>query len=479
MPSHLSASLRSAAAVRSGGNSNTSGSRAHPHNHQESHLINEESLYDESLENSVPASGASHTATNGSFLTVSSSQLPSSDAAAASSTFIAAADARRAWQAHGVGLSSALEEKRLRGPTVVRILGAADRYDASHARFTAYPLQVSHGRTQHDNATVLSSVSTPTMNNQATSTWTVERRYSDFCKLHEIVRQHSVELLQDDRSPVGFPGKHWAGRMGNWTPSLMWAPEKHDELVRYRITQLDIWLVHLVEWYNRQCALSQPQQQPYATLLSAIWQFLTEPFRPPCHQDNTSLQNPQAAKDWKWNNPFSFSLNSSIRQATLTISNMTAGRQVLHGGGSNQVSSRHPSVYDADRTIPLDLLHAARGLVFMTVLKAGLMVSGRVGTGLVVARLDGPRDRGSDDTAQAIWSAPCALGTVGMGWGALIGGDVTHYLVVLTTEKAVTDLVSSNSIQLGAELGVAVGPLGRGANGHLAVSHVYSGLRPA
>jgi hypothetical protein len=49
----------------------------------------------------------------------------------------------------------------------------------------------------------------------------------------------------------------------------------------------------------------------------------------------------------------------------------------------------------------------------------------------------------------------------------LIGGDVTHYLVVLTTDQAVQDFVASSSVQLGAELGVAVGPVGRGANSHL------------
>ena len=49
-----------------------------------------------------------------------------------------------------------------------------------------------------------------------------------------------------------------------------------------------------------------------------------------------------------------------------------------------------------------------------------------------------------------------------------MGADVTHYLVVLTTTKAVQDLCGATSLQLGAEMGVAVGPIGRGANSHLA-----------
>ena len=56
-----------------------------------------------------------------------------------------------------------------------------------------------------------------------------------------------------------------------------------------------------------------------------------------------------------------------------------------------------------------------------------------------------------------------ALGTVGLGWGAQIGGDVTHYLVVLTTPAAVADFTRTE-VHLGAELDVAVGPLGRSAS---------------
>jgi lipid-binding SYLF domain-containing protein len=148
-----------------------------------------------------------------------------------------------------------------------------------------------------------------------------------------------------------------------------------------------------------------------------------------------------------------------IRQATHTMNYMVRSNntQSIHNRASGGV------LYQADQSIPLDLLQAAKGLVFLTVIKAGMVVSGRIGTGLVIARHDDSSSGGGG------WSAPCALATVGMGWGALIGGDVTHYLVVLTTEKAVQDLVSSKSIQLGAELGVAVGPLGRGAHGHVAV----------
>ena len=74
-------------------------------------------------------------------------------------------------------------------------------------------------------------------------------------------------------------------------------------------------------------------------------------------------------------------------------------------------------------------------------------MSGRIGTGLLLARLD---DR---------WSAPCAIGTVGMGYGMLAGCDINHYLVVLTTHQAVEALLHG-TVQLGTEVGIAVGPVG-------------------
>ena len=85
--------------------------------------------------------------------------------------------------------------------------------------------------------------------------------------------------------------------------------------------------------------------------------------------------------------------------------------------------------------------------VFDFVCFEGLVVSGRIGTGLLLARLD---DR---------WSAPCAIGTVGMGYGMLAGCDINHYLVVLTTHQAVEALLHG-TVQLGTEVGIAVGPVG-------------------
>jgi lipid-binding SYLF domain-containing protein len=69
-----------------------------------------------------------------------------------------------------------------------------------------------------------------------------------------------------------------------------------------------------------------------------------------------------------------------------------------------QVAKSNP-----EKSIPLSVLKSAQGLAILTVVKAGALVSYKVGTGLVVAR----RYDGS-------WSAPSAILSLGLGWGAQV-----------------------------------------------------------
>jgi lipid-binding SYLF domain-containing protein len=324
-----------------------------------------------------------------------------------------ASSARKEWRLHKSGMTQDLEERRnsrAPGTISVRVLSAETRQDMSDQPYTTYILQITLANTE-----VLQ----------------LEHRYSEFAKLNELFRSHNIQL------DTSFPSKHWAGRMGNWTPSLQFAPQQNQELIQFRKIQLDVWLVHIVEKYNL-------GDLPHS-LAKAVYEFLTCRNRPPCEQDN---HLPSSGKN-HWNNPLSFTLGSTIRQATSTLESMCHfEREEL-------------------QSIPLDLLGCAKGLCFLTVIKAGLVVSGRVGTGLLIARV-----------GEQQWSAPLALGTLGMGWGMLAGGDITHYLVVLTTMEAVESLVNG-TVQLGAELGVAVGPMGRGATSQVAASQTDWAVHPA
>ena len=118
-----------------------------------------------------------------------------------------------------------------------------------------------------------------------------------------------------------------------------------------------------------------------------------------------------------------------------------------------------PNLSDFDGVrVPTRLVEKAKGIAFLTVIKGGFGLAGvEFGTGLVVARLDGNR-----------WSAPSAIGTAGVSWGALIGAQVSDHVFFLMTDHAVEMMFSNEgSVQLGADVGVAVGPLGRALEGNV------------
>lgn len=109
-------------------------------------------------------------------------------------------------------------------------------------------------------------------------------------------------------------------------------------------------------------------------------------------------------------------------------------------------------VFGPDKIIPRSVLANARGLAVITVFKAGMLSSGRFGSGLIVARLpDGS------------WSPPSAIATAGAGFGGQIGVELTDFVIVLNSTSAVKAFADSGSLMLGGNVSVAMGPVGRNA----------------
>lgn len=199
-----------------------------------------------------------------------------------------------------------------------------------------------------------------------------------------------------------------------------------------------------------------------------------------------------------FNSPLAFTLGHEVRKAAYTLNNLlpqpkrrlgatmdfsSAGRNEFNYTGTpgihqqcqDECQTLTPTMAQLDGVrIPAKLLEQAKGIAVLTVAKGGFGLAGfEFGTGLVVARL------GNSNT----WSAPSAIGTAGLSWGALLGAQVSDHVFVCMTEEAVEMLMSSNgSVQLGADIGVAVGPVGRsleadyGAShgGHVAPIYTYS-----
>ena len=104
-----------------------------------------------------------------------------------------------------------------------------------------------------------------------------------------------------------------------------------------------------------------------------------------------------------------------------------------------------------EQAIPQAVLKDAKGLAIMTVIKAGFGISGRGGTGVVVAR------------TRSGWSGPSAIGTGGAGFGFQIGAQVTEFVMILNTDAAVQAFSRDVNITLGGDISVAAGPIGRHA----------------
>jgi lipid-binding SYLF domain-containing protein len=104
-----------------------------------------------------------------------------------------------------------------------------------------------------------------------------------------------------------------------------------------------------------------------------------------------------------------------------------------------------------ENAIPPAVLRDARGLAVLNVAKAGFILSGRGGTGIVVAR--GPNG----------WSGPSAIGTGGLGFGFQAGLQVSEYVFILNTQDAVNAFSKGGNVTLGGNLSAAIGPIGRSA----------------
>ncbi len=102
-----------------------------------------------------------------------------------------------------------------------------------------------------------------------------------------------------------------------------------------------------------------------------------------------------------------------------------------------------------ENAIPPAVLKDAKGLAIMTVIKAGFGISGRGGSGVVVARLKNG------------WTGPSAIGTGGAGFGFQIGAEVTEFVMVLNTDAAVKAFSQDANVTLGGGISVAAGPIGR------------------
>jgi lipid-binding SYLF domain-containing protein len=105
-----------------------------------------------------------------------------------------------------------------------------------------------------------------------------------------------------------------------------------------------------------------------------------------------------------------------------------------------------------DKAIPRELLAKARAIaVFPQVVKVAFSVGGEGGRGVVSRR-----------RADGGWSSPVFFRGGGASFGAQVGATSTDYVVLMMNDESVDGLMKDR-FELGGELGVAAGPVGRNA----------------
>jgi lipid-binding SYLF domain-containing protein len=106
-----------------------------------------------------------------------------------------------------------------------------------------------------------------------------------------------------------------------------------------------------------------------------------------------------------------------------------------------------------DKRLPSNLIQEAQAIaVVPDVIKAGLVIAGRHGTGLISVK--GP---------DGVWSNPSFISMSGGSIGFQIGVQSTDVILVFRTERGVDSIVHGK-FTLGADASVAAGPVGRDAH---------------
>jgi SH3 domain-containing YSC84-like protein 1 len=119
-------------------------------------------------------------------------------------------------------------------------------------------------------------------------------------------------------------------------------------------------------------------------------------------------------------------------------------------------SAKAAKVFDAimqapDKSIPRDLLTRAKAIaVFPQVIKASFVIGGEGGRGVVSRR------------TSAGWSDPVFFRAGGGSVGWQIGASATDFVLLFMNDEAMGGLMK-DKFELGAEAGVAGGPVGREA----------------
>ena len=155
--------------------------------------------------------------------------------------------------------------------------------------------------------------------------------------------------------------------------------------------------------------------------------------------------------------PISFALFLICLCASIAVAQDNRDRNTKKAREAAEQSARAARLFEQimgtrEKSIPKDLLDKAEAVaVFPGVLKGGLIVGGRGGSGVISRRVANG------------WSAPAFFDLMGGSVGLQIGVASTDYILLFMNEHAVDSLLS-DKFEIGGEGSAAAGPVGRSAS---------------
>jgi len=107
---------------------------------------------------------------------------------------------------------------------------------------------------------------------------------------------------------------------------------------------------------------------------------------------------------------------------------------------------------EADKSIPVSLLQRSAGIAIIPdVIKAAFVIGGRHGNGVMLVK-----------GASGAWSPPAFISITGGSLGWQIGVESADIILIFRTPRSIENF-RKGKFTLGADVGVAAGPLGRSA----------------
>jgi lipid-binding SYLF domain-containing protein len=153
-------------------------------------------------------------------------------------------------------------------------------------------------------------------------------------------------------------------------------------------------------------------------------------------------------------------MSMRLRRAAFVVATVLLAAAILpvHAGEQEQQRAENAvrvlkEVMQApDKAIPHDLLREAHAIaVIPDVIKAGFVVGGRHGEGLIAVK-----------TRDGTWSNPSFISLTGGSIGFQAGVSSTDVILVFRTQRGVDSIVHGK-FTLGADASAAAGPVGRSA----------------